>query len=112
MNVRVENIEPLTSALRHAFRDGGCGQRWRRTPFGGRNRHGHRHISRGSRRVDAELAPSRSSLARGALLAMGCMAPERQGGEIGPEEGSVAGLVRLANVLTAPILAYGLGVAS
>ena len=55
--------------------------------------------------------PIRSTLARGALLGMGAHgAGTAKAHEIGPEEGSVAGLIMvlvgLLNVLTAPALAY------
>ncbi|QEX25178.1 murein hydrolase effector protein LrgB [Hypericibacter adhaerens] len=55
--------------------------------------------------------PIRSALARGALLGMGAHgAGTAKAHEIGPEEGSIAGLVMvlvgLFNVLAAPLLAY------
>jgi predicted murein hydrolase (TIGR00659 family) len=55
--------------------------------------------------------PIRSTLARGALLGMGAHgAGTAKAHEIGPEEGSIAGLVMvlvgLFNVLAAPMLAY------
>ncbi len=61
--------------------------------------------------------PLRSALARGALLGMGAHgAGTAKAREIGPEEGSIAGLVMvlagLLNVLIGPILAYGLGAPS
>lgn len=57
--------------------------------------------------------PIRSTLARGALLGMGAHgAGTAKAHEIGPQEGSIAGLVMvmvgLLNVLVAPLLAYAL----